>query len=148
MTTRKVVVLVCDLCGGELLVETHRLSIDAHAVELEACDRCWTGVVTKLGPVAAASRPAIVEKSRRVSRKAVAMPGTSWRFTSHALVRMGERHLDPTEVAQVADNPEIERPGREEGCLVRVAGPIKVVVDLESRAIITASRRAELEAAG
>lgn len=151
MSTKKTVVLICDLCGGEHLVETHRLSIDRHAVELEACDDCWTRVVVKLGPVAAASRPAsatIAEKSRRAARKAVAMPGTSWRFTSHALIRMGERHLTPTEVVQAADNPEVERPGTEPGCLIRVAGPIKVVVDPDNQAIITASRRTDLEAVG
>ena len=79
-------------------------------------------------------------------KNVVTFPGEAWTFSSHALIRLGERHLDPSAAAAVAENPATVYPGLNPGTEVRVGGGIKVVILPAKRLILTvASRNEEVE---
>lgn len=142
MATMRVVVLECDICKGTDLVGTHMISVDGKTVEAEACEPCWQKVVTCLIPFSKAGR---VPQPKKVSAKKDIMPfpGQAWRFTAHALVRLGERHIDPVEAAKAADQPE-RTEVRADSAEVRIRKNVKVIVDVRKGLIVTASKRDEL----
>lgn len=145
MATVEIKVLVCDLCGKEddreaTEVCTHTLTVDNHATEFETCGPCWQGI---LGSVSRVDKVGRTPKRRKTKAKVHPFPGESWRFSSHALVRMGERHLSPADVVVAAEEPEQRRPGKEADLEVRIRDDIKVVVNPDRREILTASRRDE-----
>lgn len=130
------------MCDGEDMVETHRLNIDGKAVEAEACLTCWQKVVENIAVFSVVGRP--VTPTRKVKKAdIVPFPGESWKFTSHALIRLGERHLDPSQAAFAAEKPQVSRPGRNPGTLIHTTGPIKVAIDPTRRLILTVAKRAE-----
>lgn len=53
MSTKEVVILICDLCGkaeGDG-VTTHEVQVDRKARSVEACERCWGKVEKVLTPI-------------------------------------------------------------------------------------------------
>lgn len=148
MASREVIVLVCDLCGKDtendgVLVDTHLVHVDGMTVEAEVCARCWAKAIKSLMPLAEAGRPA-PKRVPNVSRRTVEWPGSMWQFSSHALVRIGERYLNPVDVLHVAEYPDTTYPGIKPNLEVRVgSGGIKVVVNPEKAVIVTASARDE-----
>lgn len=140
---REVIVLVCDLCERgepEVVVETHRVVVDSIARDAEACVECWQGVVEAFVPFAAAGRqPAKVTKTT----KAFDWPGSSWKFSSHAMQRMGERKVSPEEVLRVVGDPEIRLPGKASDQEVWTRNGTKVVVVPERQVVVTVARRDE-----
>lgn len=142
MASKRIVTLVCDVCGTDDMVETHTISVDLTTVEGEACLTCWQSILEKFAVFAKAGRqPKPIKVSKR--SEIVDFPGESWRFTAHSLVRMGERRLNPHAVAMAADQPEITHAGRDADSEVRIRGKIKVVVSPRRRVILTAGRREE-----
>lgn len=144
MATKEIVVMVCDLCGGDDLVTTHTMVVDGEAIVFETCDKCWAEQV--LPPFAALAKAGRKpEPATKVSKRGnvKTMPGTEWKFTSHALLRMGERHIDPTEAVEAADYPEVTRPAREPGLQLRALHGVKVVVNESRRIIVTVAKRDE-----
>lgn len=150
--TRKV--LVCDMCKASGAdpervaafgpVKTHQLTIDGTTVELEACQRCWRQDF--VSPTAWVIRMArTVKRKKRVDDgpTIVPFPGQPWYFTFHALIRMGERHLQPGEVVTAVERPETVYTGEEVGTEVRIRGDIKVAVNPTRRSILTCARRNE-----
>jgi hypothetical protein len=142
VAVRKIIVDVCDLCGGDDMVETHCMTIDGTSVEAEACVPCWQKVIENL---AVFSRVGRRPQPKKVTarKEIVAFPGESWRFTSHALIRLGERHISPCEAALAAEEPEIAHPGRDGRSEVRIKDKVKVVIDVRKRLVLTVSRREE-----
>jgi len=66
MATKRVVVLVCDLCSTEgETVSTRTVAVDRRHVEVESCTRCWTRAEKVLVPILDAGRR--VRKSPRRS---------------------------------------------------------------------------------
>lgn len=147
MARRTKITLVCDLCGGDELVETHKIVVDKRAVELDADEKCWGGVLAKFVSVSKVGRRVAVtprvakQKQNGTLIEAVRMPGTDWTFSSHALVRMGERRVDPSSVIEVADNPEVTRPGARPELVVHQTKTLKVVLIPERRVIVTVGKR-------
>lgn len=142
MSSRTTVVLVCDLCGSEDLVSTHRVSLDGVTVEAEVCDQDWQRMAELLAPLGQAGRrPELVKVSQR--RNVVSFPGEPWDFTSHSLIRMGERKVSPGEAVAAAEDPTITHPGDDPSLEVRVRGSVKAVVNVKRRLIVTVSRRDE-----
>lgn len=141
MASRTIISYVCDMCDGDDMVETHVLNIDGKAVEADACLTCWQKVLENLAVFSVAGRPVTPVKVKKAD--IVPFPGESWKFTSHALIRLGERHLNPTQAAFAAEKPEVSRPGREPGTLIHTTGPIKVAIDPTRRLILTAAKRSE-----
>lgn len=141
VATRTIVTFVCDLCESDDMVETHTLNVDGKAVEADACLPCWQKVLENLAVFSVVGRPITRAKVRKAD--VVPFPGESWKFTSHALIRLGERHLNPTQAALAAEKPDVSRPGREPGTLVHTTGPIKVAIDPTRRLILTVARRSE-----
>jgi hypothetical protein len=138
MAQKKVIVLVCDLCGTDDLVDTHRIAVDGQAFDAEACDMCWAKVIE---PFAKWSKFGRQPRSKTTRTKAVEWPGTPWQFSSHALQRMGERHITPEQVLRVVDDPEVKRPGSASDQEVWHRGAVKVVVVPERRIIVTTALR-------
>lgn len=141
MATREIIVLSCDCCDSEDMVDTHTMTIDGQSVEAEVCAKCWERLMGAFAGIAKNGRrikPARVKKA-----DVLPFPGEAWKFSAHALVRMGERHLDPSKVAEAAEDPTTTHPGLTKGLEVRIRGNIKVVVQPKSRTIITAGGRDE-----
>lgn len=134
MAERREVVLVCDYCEGTDLVDTHRLTLDGHTAEAEACEGCWSGVVATFAAFVTKGRP-VPTKSRVPSK--VEWPDTEWHFTHHALQRMGERKLSPHDVLTALARPEVTRPGRASDQELRVRHGVKVVCIPDRRIIMT-----------
>lgn len=146
MASKKIVTLVCDICQSDDMVETHILTVDGVTKEAEACWACWNRALTPLLPFSKVGRDVQPPKPVKVKKAdIVPFPGQSWKFTSHALIRLGERHLDPTQAAFAAEKPEINHPGRTPDTEVHVRGPIKVVIQPAKRLILTAARRDEID---
>jgi hypothetical protein len=143
MASKKVVVISCDLCGTEDLVETHNMVVDGNPIEFEACDSCWGKTLEPIAILAKVGRkpPKLVKVSGR--KNVMEFPGESWKFTAHALGRMGSRHISPTQACKAADDPQITRGARDPKAQVRVRNHIKVVVDEERRLILTVSNETE-----
>lgn len=140
MARREVIVLVCDLCESEDMVETHRVTVDGVTRDAEVCSNCWGTTTACLTAFYAVSR----EPSVKVSRvKAMEWPGTEWRFSSHALQRMGERHVTPEAALKVCDDPELRRPGKASDQEIWTRNGTKVVVVPERRIIVTVARQSD-----
>src|SRR5262245_39463354 len=101
MSSRHEVVLICDLCEAESstanVVATHRIGVDGVEVEAESCEACWARTLETIAVLGTRGRP-IPAKTQRLRGVSKPWPGTTWRFTSHALIRCGERNLDPVEI--------------------------------------------------
>lgn len=135
MAQRRHVILVCDLCESQDLVETHRISIDGHVLDAEACDTCWNRMLAAFGTWAVVGQ---MPKKKRASIKgAVSWPDTPWRFTAHALERMGKRKVSPSDILRVIDLPDIRRPGEAADEEVWTRGRTKVVVVPNSQVVLT-----------
>lgn len=143
MGTRKFVVLQCDQCQrdeGEIPVATKTIAIDGTTVEAELCEECWQSV---LEPLAVFLRAGRRIPARTKLRNVKPWPGTSWRFTSHALIRCGERGLDPLEICDVIEDPSITRPGKASDQEIRERNGVKAVVVPERGIIVTVARKGE-----
>lgn len=149
---REVVVLACDWCDrseGEVLVETHTVAVDGRPVEVEACEVDWQSVLEAFAVVAVKGRR--VKEERKVKRprppkvESSPFPGTDWRFTNHALIRMGQRRINPIDVIAAADSPAFTHEGEEgDGVMVHQdRNGLRVVLDPTRRAILTAAVRDE-----
>jgi len=136
MAQRKEIILVCDLCGVEGFgVETHRVAVDAIARVAEACEKCWAGILAGVALFSKAGREPEVKATR--AGKALDWPDTPWKFSSHALLRMGERHVTPTAVLRVIADPELKRPGKASDQEIWQKGSTKIVVVPERQVIVT-----------
>lgn len=133
MVQSREVVLVCDLCGSENMVDTHRISVDGTARDAEACEPCWSKTLASFATWATAGRAPTVKRSK--TGDLLQWPDTPWRFTAHAFKRMGERHVKPHEVLAVIERPEIKRPGEAADEEIWQRGETKVVV-IPSRQVI------------
>lgn len=142
MASKKVVVLQCDGCGTEVPgeVQTRQISVDGRAVEAEQCSVCWSKVCTAIAVFATHGRPLPL---RTPVRGAKPWPGTTWKFSGHALQRLGERGIDPAEIVKVIEDPTISRPGRASDLEIRERGSYKAVVAPARGIVITCARRAE-----
>lgn len=143
MATVEHVVLTCDLCDTDDLVETHNMVVDGTPIEFEACDGCWGKTLASIAILSKVGRkPA---KLQKVSSKANVseFPGETWKFTAHALERMGTRHISPHKACLAADDPQLTRGGRDPYSQVRVRNNIKVVVNEEKRLILTVAHEQE-----
>lgn len=142
MTSRKVIELICDVCGrGEGAdVETRRVGVDGVTVEAEVCATDWAGLMESFVVFARHGRK--VPTKTKVTG-AVPFPGTSWKFSAHALKRLGERKIDPTEIVRVIDNPGLTRPGNATDLEIRESRTLKAVVAPERGIIITVARHDE-----
>jgi hypothetical protein len=144
MASRQTVIFVCDLCGKDSAespnVETHRIGLDGVEVEAEACESCWEGVVAAVAVLGRAGRQV---PARTRIRNVKPWPGSTWRFTSHALIRCGERHLDPLEIVRVLDDPSITRPGKASDQEIRERNGVKAVCIPERGIVLTVARKGE-----
>lgn len=147
MSSRQVVTLLCDLCGHSehetAGVQTRRIAVEGRASEAEVCDGCWSTILAGFAFFATKGR-AVPSRTRVKSAKA--WPGSSWRFTAHALIRCGERDLDPLEVVKAIEDPSITRPGRASDQEIRERGYLKAVVVPERGIVITVARKGEDDA--
>lgn len=145
MATQQEIVLVCDLCGKDdrqVDIETHRLKVDGKEVEAEACISCWVKAIKGIAPLAKVGRKPKVATPRQKKAVVVPWPGSAWQFSDHALIRMGQRRLNPVDVLWVAENPETSYPGlKDENAEVRMGKGLKVVVNPFRLTILTASER-------
>lgn len=140
MASRRVVTLVCDQCGGETDdVLTHRVTVDGQTVDAEMCAKCWGKLLTAFGGFVHAGREV---RKARIART-VEFPGVEWKFTHHALQRMGERKLNPKRVVQVIEDPEITRPGTAANLEVCTAYGVKVVIDRDRASVVTVAHIGE-----
>jgi hypothetical protein len=143
MTQRQVITLVCDLCGHDEHetdgVETRRITVELDTAEAEVCSSCWTTTLAHFAFFATHGRTV----PRTVRKPAKPWPGTTWRFTAHALVRIGERKLDPLEILPVLDDPTTVRPGRTSDSVIHERGPYKAVVIPERGVVITVAHKGE-----
>jgi hypothetical protein len=153
LSTKTEVVWICDFCSTEdpdAVVTTHTLVIDGEVVEAEACVKCWGRYRGALVTFVATGRKI---KATRSAKKiatapkvdAVPFPGLSWRFSSHALLRMGQRKLDPVQVALAAEKPQTIHPGKDNHSAVHIRGKLKVTIDTDRRVIITCANRNEVD---
>lgn len=142
-TTR--VELVCGFCGkgqdGGAIVETHELAVDQTAYEEEVCDPCWDKLLIHFAPFATTGRKVKrkARKAPKTSRDAVAFPGTPWRFSSHAMTRLGQRKIDPVELLKMIESPTVTRPGNSDDVEIRENDRLKAVVAPERFVIVTAA---------
>lgn len=79
MATQTNIVYVCDLCGSEDRVRTHKVGIDRRTAELEACTACWEPAKELLEKMLAAGRRVDVptRKSRSSERPSPSGPSRS-----------------------------------------------------------------------
>lgn len=138
MASRRVVTLICDLCGGDDMVETHRITVDGTSRDAEACDTCWSKIMGSFAGFASQGREP--EKRRYKKQDVLEWPNTPWKFTNHAMLRMGERRVSPAAVLRVIKEQEIRRPGKHDGEEIWQRGNIKVVVDPARQVITTVAR--------
>ena len=136
MATREVVELCCDLCGTVDLVATHTIAVDGVLVEFETCDSDYARLMEAFAIVGAVGR-----KVKQTTRKRAKRDERSWEFSSHSLIRMGERHVKPDEALAVLDDPDLRFPGNDPDCEVFIRDGVKVVVDHTTTRIVTVSRR-------
>ena len=124
------------------MVETHRVNVDGTARDAEACDTCWSKTLALFATWAIAGREPTIKRSKVTDL--VEWPDTPWRFTSHAILRMGERFVKPHDVLKVIAMPEIKRPGEAADEEIWQRGNTKIVVIPDRQVIKTV---AKLEAA-
>lgn len=151
MARREIVTLACDICekgaSDGATVVTRRVGLNGTEYEFDACERCYgSGILAAFAAITSFARK-VTTKPKAAARvpkgggEAVPFPGTNWIFTFHALLRMGERKLDPLVVCHAADKPDSTRPGeRDTNAVVHTRGRIKVLLDPATRTIITAAR--------
>lgn len=149
MSERRVVVFVCDLCEQEandkLEVQTRQVIVSGQGVEAEVCDPCWATFLGTFSTFAVKGR-ALPARTPGL-RSAKSFPGSTWRWTSHALIRCGERGLDPAEVVAAIEDASIVRPGRASDQEIRERGYLKAVVVPDRGVIVTVARKGEDDAA-
>lgn len=138
---KTIVTLVCDLCDSEEAVETHRLTVDTTARDAEVCERCWVGILSALALFHQVGREPEAKQTR--TGPVVSWPETAWRFSSHALVRMGERNVKPEEVIRTIERPEVTRPGKASDQEIWQRNGTKVVVVPERRVVVTVAHTDE-----
>jgi hypothetical protein len=147
MAARETIIYVCDLCGKESPdtseVETRQIIVGGRGAEAEVCVPCWTGVVGAFAEFAKSAR--LLPLRTPGIRAAKSIPGSAWRFTSHALIRCGERNLDPLEIVAAIDDPTIVRPGRASDQEIRERGSIKAVVVPDRGVVVTVARKGEAD---
>lgn len=150
MSRRERVVLVCDVCEKDEDqtegIATRRVHVDRIDVEAEVCMSCWGGLVKSLLPLSRVGRKPQQQPQRRrqlvVKGGAMSWPDSDWQLTSHAVMRIGERHLDPARVIEVAEHPDVSRPSRDlHEAYVHESSDIKVVVIPHRKVIVTAAAR-------
>jgi hypothetical protein len=140
------VVLYCDLCDRSEDdaegVETRLLHIDRVDIEAEVCTACWARAIRALVPLTKVGRTPKPKPRRLVVQGGTtSWPATDWQFSAHALMRIGERHLDPAAVIEAVENHSVSRPSAKlPEAYVREGGGLKVVVIPERKVIITASK--------
>lgn len=163
MTSRAVVVLECDRCGTQK-PEDGVETITLGGLEGEACKGCRKEIFSDAFEMwmEAARRgvdtPRQVRATRAKRKDSVALansvagltlmqwPNTPWRFTSHALQRMGERFVMMEDLLPVLKHPDVTRPGdKNDGVEVWLGGRLKVVVNPEQHAVLTVAMRDEGE---
>lgn len=146
---RQIPYLVCDVCGVDELadpaagISTHRIGFDGVTLEAEVCKRDTDDLLVAFARFASHARK--VPNRTRIA-DAVAYPGTAWKFSSHALERLGSRKMDPLLVLAAADDPQVTRPGRASDLEVRQRGKVKAVVAPERGVIVTVAHVDEEEA--
>lgn len=140
--------LICDVCGrseldndpAELQIETHRITFDGTTIEGDVCKVDTDGLLASFAVFATHGRK-VPTKTKVVGAKP--FPGTSWRFSAHALIRLGERKIDPMEILPVIDKPTVTRPGNASDLQIRERGNLKAVVAPERGIVITVARTDE-----
>ncbi len=142
---RELLELVCDTCGrGDrepgVMVATRRVAVDGVTVESEVCEKCWAELMAVFAAFATHGRK--VPARTRV-KDAVELPGTSWRWSAHALQRLGERKLDPMEVVRMLAAPDVTRPGNASDLTVCEGRKVKAVVARERGIVITVARQGD-----
>jgi hypothetical protein len=142
--TRQVVTLICDLCeyseGETAGIAARRIVVEGRASEAEVCESCWSTLMAAFAFFATKGRR--VPTRTRV-KSANGWPGSTWKFTPHALIRCGERDLDPLEIVKAIDDPTVTRPGRSTDLEIRERGYVKAVVAPERGIVITVARKGE-----
>lgn len=145
MVERRTVILVCDMCQRDatedIEVQTRRVMVDRVGAEAEVCDPCWQGVLAAFAPFATQGRRLPTRTQNLRSAKSV--PGSTWKFSSHALIRCGERNLDPAEVIAAIEDPTMTRPGRASDQEIRERGYLKAVVVPDRGIVVTVARKGE-----
>jgi Fe-S cluster assembly iron-binding protein IscA len=63
-----------------------------------------------------------------------------WVFSDHARQRMDQRHLSAIAVLRSACTPTIQRPGKTEDTMVFETDGVRVVVNPDTKEILTAAR--------
>lgn len=141
MAVVEVVILVCDECGEEDggaggKVATRRIVVEETAAEAELCEDDWRTILVAVAVFARVGRPLPLKSV--TGRRTKAFPGMGgWKFSDHALIRMGERHINPLEVLPVIEDPEVVRPGNAGDLEIRQRSGLKAVVAPERGVIIT-----------
>lgn len=153
MASSREIILVCDSCETEdrsAMVETHRVTVDGQTREAEMCAGCWQTLMAVFLPFASGGRTP--EKRKVKKSDLVEWPDTPWKFTHHAMKRLGERKISPRRVLKVIAQPELTRPGKFDGDQIWVRDGIQVVVNPDTMHIFTASHCSsdydELQAVG
>jgi hypothetical protein len=67
-------------------------------------------------------------------------PDTPWRFTSHAILRMGERKVRPADVLRVLSYQDVRRPGHLDGEEIWTRDDVKVVVNPDRQIVKTVAK--------
>lgn len=149
MSERREIVLVCDLCGAESnvdpTVETRSVNVNGAGAEAEVCGSCWGGILAAFSVFATKGRKLAERTPRRLRSAAKAFPGSTWRFSSHALIRCGERNVDPLEVVAAIEDPSVTRPGRASDQEIRERGYLKAVVIPDRGVVVTVARKGDDE---
>lgn len=143
MATREIITYVCDLDESEDMVEEHTITVDGTTVVADVCMKDWQKIVSCLAGLYSAGRQPVPTK---VSGRGniVDFPGQAWRFSYHALQRMGERRVSPESVVKAAEDPELVHPGGNGKSEIRIRGKVKVAVALDKKdLILTVAHRDE-----
>jgi len=145
MAAKETIVWVCDVCGAEspdsMEIQTRQIIVDGRGAEAEACETCWAGILGAFALFAKSAR--LLPLRTPKLRGAKSIPGSAWRFTSHALIRCGERGLDPVEIVAAIEAPTIVRPGRASDQEIRERGSVKAVVVPDRGVVVTVARKGE-----
>jgi hypothetical protein len=149
MATQTFITLECDLaykgCSKDVDVETHSMALDGTPVEFEACPHCWDGALSLFTEVVKAGREPSRIKKVSQAKNVFDFPGKEWKFTAHALERMGQRHITPDKACRAADYPDLTRGGRDANTQIRVRKGIKVLVDESRGLIVTVAREEDVD---
>ena len=86
------------------------------------------------------SKVAIFEPGPVTSQLNLPHNASQWRFTEHAIERMEEREISVVEALRAASAPQITREGKLPGTALHETVGIKVVVNVKTKHILTATR--------